>query len=88
MRIGSALALGLLLSVSAPMAASAKPLSWAGTLTIEVEGFLPSEFVGVGSGSSLVNASGGGSHLTTISIADGISVSGTVSITISAAFGP
>ena len=81
MRIGSALALGLLLSVAAPMAASAKLLIWSGTLTIEVEGFLPSEFVGVGSGSSLVNASGGGNHLSTISIANGISVSGTVSIT-------
>ncbi len=81
MRIGSALALGLLLGVAAPMPASAKLLSWSGTLTIEMGGFLPSEFVGVGSGSSLVNASGGGSHLSTISIADGISVSGTVPIT-------
>lgn len=77
----SALVLGVLLLDATPMAASAKLLIWSGTLTIEVEGFLPSEFVGVGSGSSLVNASGGGNHLSTISIANGISVSGTVSIT-------
>ena len=75
MRIGSALALGLLLGVAAPMSASAKLLSWSGTLTIEAGGLIGFQLLGVGSGSSLVNASGGGNHLSTISIANGISVS-------------
>ena len=74
--------LGLLLSVSAPMAAGAVILNWDGTLTIEVGPF--GQLSGVGSSASVVNGSGGGGHLTTLLISPpgGITVTGTTTVNI------
>ena len=66
MRTVSAFVLGLLLGVTAPMAAGAVILNWNGTLTIEVGSLINGQFAGVGSSASLVNGSGGGGYFNTL----------------------
>ncbi len=68
-----------LLALGFAGSASAKTLGWHGTLDLDL-GALQTLRLG-GSGVSTVNNSGGGTHLTTLRIAGGITGSGTIPVT-------
>ncbi len=83
-RTVSAFVLGLFLLVAAPMTASAALLGWEGTLTMIFGAgglALDASVSATGSGASLVNGSGGGGHLTTLPVSNGITLVGTIPLT-------
>ena len=72
-------AMAVALGLGVPGSAAAKTIDWNGTLVLDL-GVL-GEFVGTGGGVATVNNSSGGSHLNTLRLDGGISVSGTVPVT-------